>query len=51
MAKLDIIATVVQQCADQVLSDLQQLDTEMRSQLEWSDVQMLQSILILLETV
>ena len=25
--------TVVQQCTDQVLSDLQQLDTEMRSQL------------------
>lgn len=42
--------TVLQHCANQVLSDLQKLDEQMRSRLEWSDVEMLRAILVFLDT-
>ena len=42
--------TLLKQCAVQAVADLKQLDIEMRSRLEWSDVQMLRSVLAFLDT-
>lgn len=41
---------ILQECAKHALADLRRLDEEMRSRLEWSDVQMLRSILVFLDT-
>ena len=38
------------QCSHQALADLQKLDGKMREWLEWTDVKLLQSILVYLDT-
>lgn len=43
-------ASLLQQCATQALADLKRLDSAMRNRLEWSDVEMLRSILVFLDT-
>ena len=43
-------ASVLSQCADIALKDLQELATQIRSRLEWSDVQLLRSALAFLDT-
>ena len=43
-------ATVLSQCADVALKDLQQLSTQIMSRLEWSNMQLLQSSLAFLDT-
>ena len=43
-------AYVLSQCADIALKDLQELATQIRSRLEWSDVQLLRSALAFLDT-
>ena len=40
----------MRQCADIALKDLQELATQIRSRLEWSDVQLLRSALAFLDT-
>ena len=37
-------------CSRQALSDLQKLDSKMRERLEWTDVKLLRSILVFLDT-
>ena len=41
---------IIRACSDQALADLQSLDDHMRSRLEWSDVELLRSILLFLDT-
>lgn len=41
---------IQQQCATHALNDLMKLNTAMRSRLEWSDVEMMRSILVFLDT-
>ncbi len=41
---------ILQDCATHALADLKKLDTAMRSRLEWSDIKMLRSILVFLDT-
>ena len=42
--------TTIKSCADQALSDLKSLDERMRARLEWSDVDLMRSILLFLDT-
>ena len=42
--------TTTKTCADQALSDLKSLDDQMRARLEWSDVNLMRSILLFLDT-
>ena len=37
-------------CKEQALADLKQLDLKMRDRLEWSDVKLLRSILLFIDT-
>ena len=41
---------IIRACSDQALADLKSLDDHMRSRLEWSDVELLRSILFFLDT-
>ncbi len=40
----------IKSCADQALADLKSLDDRMRARLEWSDLELLRSIIILIDT-
>ena len=42
--------TTAKSCADQALSDLISLDSKMRARLEWSDINLMRSILLFLDT-
>lgn len=42
--------STIKTCADQVLTDLRSLNNKMRARLEWSDVDLLRSILLFLDT-
>lgn len=42
--------TTVKICADQALADLLSLDDQMRACLQWSDVDLMRSILLYLDT-
>ena len=42
--------TTLKACTDQALAAVKQLDEKMRTRLEWSDVEMLRAILVLLDT-
>ena len=42
--------SVLDQCSKSALTDLRKLDQEMKTRLEWSDVELLRSILIFLDT-
>ena len=42
--------TTTKHCADQALADLKSLDDQMRARLEWSDVDLMRSILLFLDT-
>ena len=42
--------TIIKSCANQALSDLKSLDDRMRAHLEWSDVDLMKSILFFLDT-
>ena len=42
--------TTTNSCADQALADLKSLDDRMRARLEWSDVDLMRSILLFLDT-
>ena len=42
--------TTIKSCADQALSDLKSLDEQMRARLEWSDVDLMRSILLFVDT-
>ena len=44
------IVTTAKSCADQALSNLIYLDSKMRAHLEWSDVNLMRSILLFLDT-
>ena len=43
-------ATTAKACANQALTDLKSLDDHMRARLEWSDVNVMRSILLVLDT-
>lgn len=42
--------TTIKTCQDQALGDLKSLDEQMRARLEWSDVDLMRSILLFLDT-
>ena len=42
--------STLRSCQEQALHDLLQLDQMMRSRLEWSDIKMLRSILVFIDT-
>ena len=42
--------STIKTCQDQALADLKSLDNRMRSRLEWSDVDLMRSILLFLDT-
>ena len=42
--------TTTKSCVDQALADLKSLDDQMRTRLEWSDLDFMRSILLLLDT-
>ena len=42
--------TTIKTCADQALADLKSLDDKMRARLEWSDIDLMRSILLFLDT-
>ena len=39
--------TTTKSCADQALADLKSLDNQMRARLEWSDIDLMRSVLFL----
>ena len=41
---------IIKSCKDQALADLSSLDQQMRVRLEWSDVDLMRSILLILDT-
>ena len=43
-------STMLQQCGEHAVADLKRLDQEMRSRLEWSNLEMMRSILVFLDT-
>ena len=50
LVPMENVEEILQSCKSQVVADLKQLDEKLKNRLEWSDVKLLRSFLVFLET-
>ena len=50
LVPMENVEEILQSCKSQVVADLKQLDEKLKKRLEWSDVKLLRSFLVFLET-